>query len=249
VDRWDKSSAAILPMEARGIYREMLSQAWQRGAKLPADPQSVRLIVRATEEEWKRSWPKVKPYWRQDGDSLVNDTQLEIYEKSLRLSASRSSAAAARWSDANRMQTGCKPDAKAMSPYETDPETTTDSLEGNQSNRPVGVPAGATSSTPTIPSFSERTEPPSNPCPACGQEDTVRKDHKNPLAFFCGTRVGGCGHNWTRQKPDPPGMKHGLPTYESWAADKRAAGCFDPQPKGPSLLAAFLEHKAAQGGE
>jgi uncharacterized protein YdaU (DUF1376 family) len=214
VDRWDKSSAAILPMEARGIYREMLSQAWQRGAKLPADPQSVRLIVRATEEEWKRSWPKVKPYWRQDGDSLVNDTQLEIYEKSLRLSASRSSAAAARWSDANRMQTGCKPDAKAMSPYETDPETTTDSLEGNQSNRPVGVPAGI-STTPSTPVFSER--PPSIPsCPMGCQDGTVMRSRFPQTMWHCSRRAEGCGHSWTPAPPEPPdepGFRHGLKLF------------------------------------
>lgn len=78
-DRWMGSSAFLLPMEARGVYREMLSQAWRRGARLPADYAQVRRAIGASDEEWARSWPMVEKYWRVDGDSLVNDTQLEVY--------------------------------------------------------------------------------------------------------------------------------------------------------------------------
>ena len=34
------TSGFLLPMEARGLYREMLTQAWMRGARLPNDPAS-----------------------------------------------------------------------------------------------------------------------------------------------------------------------------------------------------------------
>ena len=33
-DRWQGSSGFLLPLEARGLYREMLTQAWQRGGRL-----------------------------------------------------------------------------------------------------------------------------------------------------------------------------------------------------------------------
>ncbi len=78
-DRWIGSSAFLLPMEARGVYREMLTQAWRRRARLPNDHEAIRRAIGATVGEWRRSWPAVKRFWRVDGDSLVNDTQLEIW--------------------------------------------------------------------------------------------------------------------------------------------------------------------------
>jgi len=78
-DRWIGSSAFLLPMEARGMYREMLTQAWRRGARLPNDHEAIRRAIGATPGEWRRAWPAVQKFWRVDGDQLVNDTQLEIY--------------------------------------------------------------------------------------------------------------------------------------------------------------------------
>jgi uncharacterized protein YdaU (DUF1376 family) len=78
-DRWMGSSGFLLPMEQRGLYREMLTQAWRRGARLPNDEEAIRRAIGATEKEWRRCWPYVRFYWRQDGDSLVNDTQLQVY--------------------------------------------------------------------------------------------------------------------------------------------------------------------------
>jgi uncharacterized protein YdaU (DUF1376 family) len=78
-DRWIGSSGFLLPMEARGVYREMLTQAWRRGAKLPNDHEAIRRAIGATNAEWKRSWPKVAGFWRVEGQDLVNDTQLAIY--------------------------------------------------------------------------------------------------------------------------------------------------------------------------
>lgn len=79
IERWEGSSAALLPMEAQGIYRAMLSHAWRRGAKLPVDKEEIRLLIRCREKEWNRSWHLVEKYWREEGGFLVNDTQREVY--------------------------------------------------------------------------------------------------------------------------------------------------------------------------
>ena len=79
VDRWMGSSAFGLPLEARGLYREMLSQAWRRGARLPNDQATIRRLTGCSEKEWRRSWPLVSPYWTVEGDALVNQTQVEVY--------------------------------------------------------------------------------------------------------------------------------------------------------------------------
>lgn len=38
-------------------------------------------------------------------------------------------------------------------------------------------------------------------CPSCGQWESVRSDKDKPKSFFCGTKLGGCGHNWTLTPP------------------------------------------------
>ncbi len=101
VDRWTGSSAFALPLESRGLYREMLSQAWRRGARLPNDPEQIRRMTGVTEKEWNRSWKRVQPYWRVDGADLVNDTQLEVYTETKRrqvvLSERGRSGSESRW--------------------------------------------------------------------------------------------------------------------------------------------------------
>jgi uncharacterized protein YdaU (DUF1376 family) len=83
VDRWLASSAIALPLETRGLYREMLSRAWINGAKLPKDHDAIKRLVGASDKEWRRCWPSLERYWRIDGAYLVNDVQLKIYATSL----------------------------------------------------------------------------------------------------------------------------------------------------------------------
>lgn len=105
-DRWIGSSAFLLPMEARGVYREMLTQAWRRGAALPNDHEAIRRAIGATTPEWRRAWPLVKKFWRVEGDTLVNDTQIEVYQDAqarAERSVSRAQKAArARWKQSRR---------------------------------------------------------------------------------------------------------------------------------------------------
>ena len=86
VDRWTGSSAFLLPLEPRGLYREMLSQAWRRGASLPNDPDAIKRAVGATDAEWRRCWPQVERFWLVEGDSIYNPTQRLIYAEAQRMS-------------------------------------------------------------------------------------------------------------------------------------------------------------------
>lgn len=83
IDRWTGSRAFSLPIAARGLYREMLTQAWRRGAQLPNNHQEIRRLTGVTAQEWKRLWPKVRQFWavKKLGRSsiLINSTQVEIY--------------------------------------------------------------------------------------------------------------------------------------------------------------------------
>ena len=101
-DRWTGSSAFLLPLEARGLYREMLTQAWRRGARLPTNPDSIKRAIAATDAEWNRTWPLIKPYWRRLGSGvLVNDTQIAVYTeaqaRSVTYKARAALAARGRW--------------------------------------------------------------------------------------------------------------------------------------------------------
>lgn len=105
-DRWMGSRGFMLPLEPRGLYREMLTQAWRRATRigrpeLPNSPEAIRRVTGATMREWRRSWPRVRKFWRVDGKWLVNDTQLEVYAackaKHDVLTNRGIKAAAARW--------------------------------------------------------------------------------------------------------------------------------------------------------
>lgn len=113
-DRWMGSSAFLLPLEARGLYREMLTQAWRRGAKLPNDHAAIQRAAGVSLEEWQRCWPLVAPFWRVEGQSLVNDTQLEIYEETIaryeKESAAGRTASAARWGKPKPAPAKAKPE-------------------------------------------------------------------------------------------------------------------------------------------
>lgn len=112
IDRWWGSSAAFLPLEMRGLYRELLSASWLQGASLPNDPEALRRFIRATDDEWSRCWPTVRRYWRKRDDGrLVNDTQIEIYARVAAIQHARSAASRVRW-DRVAMQTKSKRDAK-----------------------------------------------------------------------------------------------------------------------------------------
>jgi uncharacterized protein YdaU (DUF1376 family) len=120
-DRWMGSSAFLLPIAPRGLYREMLTQAWRRGARLPNDHEAIRRAVGCTPQEWSRWWPKIESYWRVDGDSLVNDTQVEVYTeaKSIQERASRRGQAGARARAQGRAQAATR--AQSQGPPENKP--------------------------------------------------------------------------------------------------------------------------------
>lgn len=88
-DRWIGSSAFLLPLEPRGLYREMLTQAWRRGGKLPNNHDAIKRAVGATDEEWDRSWPLIERYWRVRKGFLLNPTQAEIYAQTTALQDTR----------------------------------------------------------------------------------------------------------------------------------------------------------------
>jgi uncharacterized protein YdaU (DUF1376 family) len=114
------SSGFLLPMEARGIYREMLTQAWRREARLPNDHEAIRRAIGATAQEWKRSWPAVQRYWRVDGDTLVNDTQLQVYAEAQGV-AQRASERGLKGAQARaQARAQAKPEDKPPSPSPKD---------------------------------------------------------------------------------------------------------------------------------
>lgn len=78
-DRWSGSDGWLLPMAPRGLYREMLTQAWKREASLPGDLSSIRSLCNVSEADWDTLWPAVKPFWKEVDGRLVNETQVVVY--------------------------------------------------------------------------------------------------------------------------------------------------------------------------
>jgi len=93
-DRWTTSDAFTLPIAARGLYREMLTQAWVRGGSLPSDPGRIRRACGVTVEEWNELWPQIASYWATEGERIFNAVQREVMDASKRLSKTRAKAGA-----------------------------------------------------------------------------------------------------------------------------------------------------------
>lgn len=59
------SSTRTWPLEARGIYRELLDAQWDAGGSgvgmLPDDEEQLRELARATPEQWRVAWRFVEP--------------------------------------------------------------------------------------------------------------------------------------------------------------------------------------------
>lgn len=83
---WRGSPLQMLPLGSRGLYSEMLTQAWATRGRLEmtAEDEIMRL-VRAMPEEWAVAWPRIRHYWSAVADPetgaevLVNRKQLEVY--------------------------------------------------------------------------------------------------------------------------------------------------------------------------
>ena len=93
-DRWMSSDAFLLPLEARGLYREMLTQSWMRDGSLPKEPESIRRACGVTVPEWRRCWPRIRKYWTSEGDRIFNRTQREVLAASKALGKARANAGA-----------------------------------------------------------------------------------------------------------------------------------------------------------
>lgn len=83
---WRGSPLQMLPLAARGLYSEMLTQAWATRARLAqTDEDEIMRLIRATPAEWEGGWPRIRHYWATATDPttgaevLVNKKQLEVY--------------------------------------------------------------------------------------------------------------------------------------------------------------------------
>ena len=121
-DRWISSSAFLLPLEARGLYREMLTRAWSFGGYLPADPKQIQRLVNASSEEWERCWPLIEANWKQDGSKLYNQTQREVLMESLTIREKR--ALAGRKGGKASGKARSKPEANAEATPQANPKQT-----------------------------------------------------------------------------------------------------------------------------
>ncbi len=92
--QWFASSAMLLPLEAKGLYREMLTRAWSLGGKLPSEAKSIQKLVMVSSEEWARTWPLVRRFWKTtpDGAWIYNETQQDVMKVSTSISEKRAAA-------------------------------------------------------------------------------------------------------------------------------------------------------------
>ena len=88
---WCGCKLQTAPLAARGLYSEMLTQAWAARGRLPVtEEDEIMRLVRAIPEEWALAWPKVRNCFvaatdpRTGAGVLVNRRQLKVYLDALR---------------------------------------------------------------------------------------------------------------------------------------------------------------------
>ena len=214
-DRWDGSSAALLPLEARGLYREMLTQAWRRGARLPSNVEAIKRAVRCTDEEWARCWPLVKPYWVERDGWLTNETQVEVWEETRKQMEARSSRGAA----AARKRWQCSSNARAL------PEHMLGQSLGNALRSPDLDLSPDQSQDQKIPSESPS---PSVTPPVKRKTDPLILDLKNRLGSgvrICGDQVRALrGAGWDDARIAQAISEFAEPGMAPWEWTKKARG-------------------------
>ena len=239
VDRWDGSSGKLLPLAPRGLYREMLTQAWRRGARLPNDPEAIRRACGVTAREWRACWPKVAPFWRVEGDVLINNTQLEVYAEAVaqveknRTRAKR--AANARWGSSGNARGYPQAHAQALPeemleqcPPSPSPSPSPVSPSLRSGDTPAAALAGGRSST-TVQRQPARQRPAgegSSP-PGNGHAGALEFDASNDLqatlAAYCET-LADLEATRDGREPEPDDASQMLAVVSTTTKGKRLDG-------------------------
>ena len=121
-----------LTLEQRGLYRELLDHLFH-GGSLPNDERALQQIAGATDKEFTRAWPAVRPcFYEIEGGRLMNAKAAEVLEKLSAYQEQRRDAAKlgadARWHkqrNAERMPSGKPLDVPKSCPSSTSTSTST----------------------------------------------------------------------------------------------------------------------------
>lgn len=89
---WQNLDAA-----GRGVYLELIMEAFVRDEPLPKDEDELRLMARATEDEWSRAWPIIKRKFKETEGGLVNSVVEDEKTHFLSLSKAGAKGNEMRW--------------------------------------------------------------------------------------------------------------------------------------------------------
>lgn len=80
-DWWLSDTRAMLTLEQRGLFRELLDLMVDLGGKLPANERYLQSKCSVTGKEWNRSWPVVRERLHQEPDGFTHRKVSEVVEK------------------------------------------------------------------------------------------------------------------------------------------------------------------------
>lgn len=108
IQDWLLSRArAVLNLEERGLFREVLDVLYSNGGLLENDEEIIRRMCGAERSEWKRSWPAVHRLLDKSNESLshpkVRETIVKIDNHRMLKQKAGKAAAEARWAHNTRI--------------------------------------------------------------------------------------------------------------------------------------------------
>lgn len=80
-DWWLSDTRAVLTLEQRGLFRELLDLMVDLGGKLPLDEKYLQAKCAVTEKEWKRTWIIVREHLESHTDGYTHPKVSEVVEK------------------------------------------------------------------------------------------------------------------------------------------------------------------------
>jgi uncharacterized protein YdaU (DUF1376 family) len=101
------ASTVFWTAEDRAYYLLLLAAGWLNGAKLPTDPEAVRVSLGVTPEAWARVWPTLESKFPMRDHQRANGRQAREWGVALARFAGYSEASRR----ANRVRWGPKPDS------------------------------------------------------------------------------------------------------------------------------------------
>ncbi len=175
-DWWLSDTRAVLTLEQRGLFRELLDLMVDLGGKLPLDEKYLQAKCAVTEKEWKRTWIIVSQHLESHPDGYTHPKVSEVVEKIEYFRSER--ATSGRIGGKKSAETRKQKQSTASSCAEASESSKTQAIRPSSTSTPASSTSTETRAYRESPSVVEPSEaggvPPPRPDPPAAKVSLTR---------------------------------------------------------------------------